>query len=151
MALTVGGSALHDRRMIEVHVYRHRVSAVEIDELGHAGNVEYVKWLQSAAVDHSAALGWPGSRYRELGAGWVVRSHRITYLKSAYEGDRLEVHTWVAGMKTASSLRKYEIRKEDGTRIAVAETDWAFIDYATERPLRIPPEVRASFTISSGP
>ena len=112
---------------------------------------EFVKWLQHAAVDHSTALGWPGSRYRELGAGWVVRSHRITYLKPAYEGDRLEVRTWVAGMKTASSLRKYEIRKEDGTRIAVAETDWAFIDYAAERPLRIPPEVRASFTISTGP
>ena len=136
--------------MIENHIFQHRVSAEEIDELGHAGNVEFVKWLQHAAVDHSTALGWPGSRYRELGAGWVVRSHRITYLKPAYEGDRLEVRTWVAGMRTASSLRKYEIRKEDGTRIAVAETDWAFIDYAAERPLRIPPEVRAIFTISAG-
>lgn len=142
---------MHDRRMKDIHVYHHRVSADEIDELGHAGNVEFVKWLQYAAVDHSAALGWPGSRYRELGAGWVVRSHRITYLKPAYEGDRLEVLTWVAGMKTATSLRKYEIRKDGGGRIAVAETDWAFIDYASERPLRVPPEVRASFPVSAGP
>jgi len=137
--------------MTDPHVYRHRVSADEIDELGHAGNVEFVKWLQYAAVDHSAALGWPGSRYRELGAGWVVRSHRITYLKSAYEGDLLEVLTWVADMKSATSLRKYEIRKVGGSRIAVAETDWAFIDYAGERPLRIPPEVRADFPLAGDP
>jgi acyl-CoA thioester hydrolase len=137
--------------MIEIHLFHHQVSAEEIDELRHAGNVEFVKWLQHAAVDHSAALGWPASRYRELGAGWVVRSHRITYLRPAYEGDRLEVRTWVADMKSVTSLRKYEIRKVSGGKIAVAETDWAFIDYATERPLRIPPEVRASFPISTGP
>lgn len=137
--------------MTEIHLYQHRVSAEEIDELGHAGNVEFVKWLQHAAVDHSAALGWPASRYRELGAGWVVRSHRITYLKPAYEGDRLEVRTWVADMKTASSLRKYEIRKVGGGLIAVAETDWAFIDYASERPLRIPAEVRADFPVADVP
>lgn len=137
--------------MTEIHLYQHRVSAEEIDELGHAGNVEFVKWLQYAAVDHSAALGWPASRYRELGAGWVVRSHRITYLKPAYEGDRLEVRTWVADMRTASSQRKYEIRKVGGGLIAVAETDWAFIDYASERPLRIPAEVRADFPIADVP
>jgi acyl-CoA thioester hydrolase len=137
--------------MTEIHLYQHRVSAEEIDELGHAGNVEFVKWLQYAAVDHSAALGWPASRYRELGAGWVVRSHRITYLKPAYEGDRLEVRTWVADMKTASSLRKYEIRKVGGGLIAVAETDWAFIDYASERPLRIPAEVRVDFPVADVP
>jgi len=137
--------------MTGIHLYRHRVAAEEIDELGHAGNVEFVKWLQHAAVDHSAALGWPASRYRELGAGWVVRSHRITYLKPAYEGDRLEVRTWVADMKTASSLRKFEIRKVGGRLIAVAETDWAFIDYASERPLRIPAEVRADFPVADVP
>lgn len=137
--------------MNDVHVYRHRVAAGEIDELGHAGNVEFVKWLQHAAVDHSTALGWPGLRYRELGAGWVVRSHRITYLKPAYEGDRLEIRTWVADIRTATSLRKYEIRKTGGGRIAVAETDWAFIDYASERPVRIPVEVRDSFPVVADP
>ena len=137
--------------MTDIHVYRHQVVAAEIDELGHAGNVEFVKWLQHAAVGHSSALGWPGSRYRELGAGWVVRSHRITYLKPAYEGDLLEVRTWVADMKSATSLRKYEIRKTGGTRIAVAETDWAFVDYATERPMRIPPVVRESFPVRGNP
>lgn len=137
--------------MTGIHLYRHRVSAEEIDELGHAGNVEFVKWLQCAAVDHSAELGWPASRYRELGAGWVVRSHRITYLKPVYEGDRLEVRTWVADMKTATSLRKYEIRKVGGGLIAVAETDWAFIDYASERPLRIPAEARADFPVTKVP
>jgi acyl-CoA thioester hydrolase len=81
----------------------------------------------------------------------VVRSHRITYLKPAYEGDRLEVRTWVADMKTASSLRKFEIRKVGGGLIAVAETDWAFIDYASERPLRIPAEVRADFPVADVP
>ena len=42
----------------------------EIDEHGHANNVRYVAWMQSAAVAHSSAQGWTPQRYRELGSGW---------------------------------------------------------------------------------
>ena len=52
-----------------------RSRADEIDGQGHANNVAYVQWMQDAAVAHSAAQGWPGERYVELGCGWVVRSH----------------------------------------------------------------------------
>lgn len=133
--------------MTSVHVFRHRVCPEEIDQLAHAGNVHYVKWLQQAAESHSSALGWPGAKYREIGAGWVVRSHQITYLKPAFEGDELEIRTWVANMKPVTSLRRYEIYNRDGERLAVAETDWAFIDYGSQKPMRIPPQVRASFPI----
>jgi acyl-CoA thioester hydrolase len=131
-----------------VYVHRHTVTAAEIDELGHAGNIHYVRWMQDAAVAHSAALGWPLERFLDLGAGWVVRSHQVTYLRQALQGERIEVRTWVANMKPATSLRKYEIRGAGGGLLARAETDWAFIDYARQRPVRVPLEVAASFPVA---
>jgi acyl-CoA thioester hydrolase len=125
--------------------YHHVVVTEDIDELGHAGNFHYVKWMQRAAVAHSSALGWPMERYDALGAGWVVRSHRITYLKPAFEGDDVVITTWVADMKSATSLRQYRIRNAGGELLADAETNWAFIDYGRQRPIRIPTEVRAGF------
>jgi acyl-CoA thioester hydrolase len=127
--------------------YHHTVSHDEIDDLGHAGNYHFVRWMQHAAIAHSTANGWPPERYGELGAGWVVRSHQITYLKPAFEGDPLVIGTWVANMKRATSLRRYEIRLESGTVLARAETDWAFVNYAQQKAVRIPPEVAGAFAV----
>jgi acyl-CoA thioester hydrolase len=131
--------------------YPHTVTREDIDELGHAGNFHYIKWTQRAAIAHSTANGWPAERYFELGAGWVVRSHKIIYLKPAFEGDELLVRTWVASARAASSVRMYEIGKPGGETLARAETEWAFINYKKQRPVRIPPEVARCFEIVCEP
>ena len=133
--------------LVATFEYPHRVISEEIDELNHAGNYHYIKWMQHAAVAHSSANGWPAARYREAGSGWVVRSHQITYLKPAFEGDELVVRTWVTNMRPATSLRVYEIRNGKGDLLATAETDWAFINYARQLPTRIPREVASCFVI----
>jgi acyl-CoA thioester hydrolase len=134
--------------MPEIFEYRHTVRHDEIDGLGHANNVAFVDWMQSAAVAHSTAQGWPGERYRQSGAGWVVRSHKIDYLQPAFAGDAVVVRTWVATMKKATSVRRYQILREtDDALLATAETKWAFVNYATGQPTRIPGEVADSFTV----
>jgi acyl-CoA thioester hydrolase len=128
--------------MTDVFEYLHTVADDEIDQQGHANNVAYVAWLQAAAIAHSAALGWTAERYRQLGMGWVVRSHAIEYLRPALAGDTILVQTHVADMKKVTSLRVYRIiRRTDRELLARAETNWAFINYATGRPARIPAEV----------
>jgi len=135
--------------MPDIYFHPYVVQANEIDELGgHANNVFYIAWLQAAAMAHSAAQGWPGPRYRELGQGWVVRSHAIEYLLPAYAGDHVVVETWVASMKKVTSLRRYRIvRHGDGALLATAETNWAFVDLTSGKPVRIPPEVGGAFVV----
>ena len=133
--------------MVARFEYFHTVSREDIDDLGHAGNFHYIRWMQHAAIAHSAANGWPPERYDELGAGWVVRSHQITYLKPALEGDELVIRTWVENMKPATSLRRYDICRRDGTLLARAETDWAFVNYSRQRAVRIPATVAESFEV----
>ena len=134
--------------MAAVFQYEHTVGGDEIDRLGHASNVAYVEWMQAAALAHSAAQGWPAERYWALGLGWVVRSHTIEYLLPARAGDVVVVETWVATMRKATSQRSYRIRrKSDGTVLATAQTRWAFVNYATGQPVRIPPEIAQSFQV----
>jgi acyl-CoA thioester hydrolase len=83
-----------------------------------------------------------------LGRGWVVRSHKIEYLQAAVAGDRIVVRTWVATMKKVTSLRRYQIhRVGDDVLLARAETNWAFINFATGQPVRIPPEIADDFPL----
>ncbi len=140
--------------MPAIFSYEHKVRDDEIDAvIGHVNNLAYLKWMQSAAMAHSAAQGWPTEAYEKLGAGWVVRSHQIEYLRPAFPGDEVVVRTWVADFKKVTSLRRYEIVRggaAEETVLARAATDWAFIHFATHQPKRIPPEVAGSFEIVSG-
>ena len=79
---------------------------------------------------------------------WVVRSHRIEYLRPAFAGDRVAVVTWVADFRRAFSMRKYEfVRPVDNLVLARGETDWVYVDAGTGRPRSIPASVRALFEI----
>ncbi len=58
----------------------------------------------------------------------------------------------MATFKRVTSVRRYHIlRKADGVVLASAETKWAFIDYATGQPHRVPPEIARAFEIVETP
>jgi acyl-CoA thioester hydrolase len=137
--------------MPAVFEFSHVVADDELDAvINHVNNLAYLKWMQSAAVAHSAAQGWPADRYRELGSGWVVRTHQIEYLQPALARDSIVVRTWVADLKKVTSLRRYQILRQAEDRettLAVASTDWAFIHFATHQLKRIPAEVAEAFEI----
>ncbi len=133
-------------------IYEHKlvVAAEEIDVLGHAGNLVYLKWMMSAATAHSAVQGWTAERHLALGAGWVVRSHQIQYLRPALAGDEIVVRTWVSDWSRVTSSRRYRIlRGASEALLANAVTEWAFVNYKTGRPTRIPPEVEQAFEVAS--
>lgn len=132
--------------MPRIHEYRLTVTEEDLDDQGHVNNVEFLRWMQSAAIEHSEVQGWPASRYRRLGAGWVVRSHSITYRQPAFRGDEIAVFTWVSSFRRVLSLRRYKIVRVEGrTELAVAETEWAFVDLASRSPARIPADLLAAF------
>lgn len=138
--------------MPAVFEHHHTVTPDEIDRVGHVNNIEYLRWLQEAAIAHSAVQGWPAGAYHELGQGWVVRSHFIEYLVPAFVGDTIVVRTWIADMKRVTSMRRYElIRPADGKQLAVASTNWAFVNFSNLQPCRVPAAVIQAFEIVADP
>ncbi len=152
--------------MIEVYNHQLFVSEEDIDMVGHVNNVVYLKWMQDAALAHSSRQGWPAERYQELGAGWVARLHQIEYLQPAFPGDCVVVQTWVSDMKKVTSTRRYRILRLTGGQdspdnpaldtvgvdskhqlLAVAHTQWAFIDFSSRQPKRIPPEIANAYRV----
>lgn len=132
--------------MPAVFFWEHTVCEDEIDAQGHVNNLEYLKWMQSAAVAHSTEQGWTPERYVEEGSAFVVRSHSIEYLAPAFAGQPLIVETWVTGFQKVTSLRKYLIRRPDDDKLlAQAETNWAYIGRKHGVPRRIPQELIDSF------
>ena len=134
-----------DQNVFELH---YRAVEADIDAMNHVNNLEYLRWTLRAAHSHSKSVGWSGERYRELGAGFIVRSHSIKYRLPALLGDEVTIRTWVKEMNKFSSVRKYHIiRNSDGKRLADAETNWVFVDFETTQLQAIPTEVREAFGV----
>src|SRR3982750_2988845 len=105
--------------------YVHEVEVLEsdIDNLGHASNLVYLRWVQEAALAHSTTLGFPEAAYLARRQVWVVRKHEIEYLRAAGLSDTLRIETRVASMKVANSVRKTDIFRADQL-LCRAATDW---------------------------
>ena len=138
--------------MPRIHVRDLAVPAAAIDVNGHVNHLEYLRWMQDIAIEHSAARGWPLARYQATRTAWVVRSHSIEYLRPAFAGDALRLVTWVADLRPRSSLRRYLVwRPADREVLARAETLWVFVDVDSGRARPIPDELRASFELVPDP
>lgn len=114
-----------------------------IDELGHVNNAVWVQWIQDVAVAHWRALAAPE---HDAAYFWVVVRHEIDYLRAAHEGDVVTARTWVGDApQGARFARHVEFSGADGRTHVRARTDWAIIDKASGRPIRVPAEVIAPF------
>ncbi|MGI4875349.1 MAG: acyl-CoA thioesterase [Janthinobacterium lividum] len=132
-----------DPSQVPQHAFSHTFTVAEsdIDQLGHANNVAYVRWVQDVAAAHWHHLYPPGSA--ELPPQvWVVQEHHIRYLRSAYAGEELCARTWVADVHGAGSKRLTRIeRVANGQLLCSAETQWVLLDVGSGRPVRVPAEV----------
>jgi len=134
------------------NAFTHRfvVRNADIDELGHAGNVSWVRWINEAASAHSSSVGLDLEAYRRLGLIWVVRRHEIEYLGAAFEADVLDAVTWVDSQRGATSLRRTLFRRaSDRTLLSRAITTWALLSLPAGKPTRIPKELLERYGFSS--
>jgi acyl-CoA thioester hydrolase len=117
--------------------------AEHIDELGHVNNAVWIQWIQEIAVAHWRAVA---RQEHDDAYYWVVVRHEVDYLRAAVEGDELTARTWVGDAPQGARFDRFvEFTGLDGKVRVRARTQWAIIDKAAQRPVRVPPEVIAPF------
>jgi len=114
-----------------------------IDELGHVNNAVWVQWIQHVAVAHWESVADTAHKDAYF---WVVVRHEIDYLRAAYAGDQVTARTWVGDAPKGARFDRFmEFLGGDGKPLVRAKTQWAIIDKALGRPIRVPAEVVAPF------
>ncbi|TLX60400.1 acyl-CoA thioesterase [Stutzerimonas nosocomialis] len=118
------------------------VGAEHIDGLGHANNAVYVSWLERCAWEHSQHLGLGLDDYRRLDRAMAVLRHEIDYLAAAYEGDRLQLATWIVDSDQRLKMKRsfQLVRPSDDVTLVSALTTFVCIELSSGRPRRMPPE-----------
>jgi acyl-CoA thioester hydrolase len=132
--------------MAAVHISTFQVRYCDCDAYGHMNNANYLRYMQEAAFDASAAVGYDQARYQALGSLWLARETEIEYLQALCYPDRFEVKTWVDDFRRVRSRRLYEFHRPGETElVARASTDWVYLDADSGRPITMPPEMIAAF------
>ncbi len=121
------------------------VSAADIDELGHANNVNYLRWMLEAATTHWDVARRESDPAAVAGIGWVVMRHELDYFQPAFVGETLGVFTWVPTCTALTCDRYYEInRLSDGALLARGASSYCVVDAGTGKPRRMSDELRGA-------
>jgi acyl-CoA thioester hydrolase len=113
-----------------------------IDMLGHVNNAVWIQWMEQVSVTHWESVA---SAEHQRDYFWVVVRHEVDYLRPAFDGDRITARTWAEPPTGAKSVRNIEFLGNDGRPCVKARTNWAIIDKAAGRPIRVPADVIAPF------
>ena len=133
-----------------------RVNYHECDVNQMVRDACYLRTMQEAAFEASAAAGYWDDRYQAMRRIWLIRESAVEFVAPLRYGDQVRVRTWVADFRRVRSRRAYELwgsglggyaQGSPGEEwlAARATTDWVFLDRDTGRPAVIPDEVIAAF------
>jgi YbgC/YbaW family acyl-CoA thioester hydrolase len=121
----------------------------DLDAFAHVNNACYLDFIEQAAIDAAAAVGWPLERVTGLGGCWRPRLHDVEYLAEAFYGDRLRCLSWVTAQEGVDIERHGEIqRAADGAAIARARSRWAWVARATREPTEVPTKLATALASS---
>ena len=110
---------------------------------GHVNNTVWLQWVQDIATAH-----WEGTAVPEHVAAyaWFVTRHEIDYRGNIKLGESVEATTFIPEPPSGARFeRRVDFRNSAGKVIVSTKSSWVMIDRATERLMRVPPEVAAPF------
>jgi acyl-CoA thioester hydrolase len=108
------------------------VIANDIDHHNHVNNIRYLEWIQALAAAHWESVSTAIQRQENA---WVVMRHEIDYLAAAFEGEQLELKTYVSKCEGATSIREVVIiNAQTGKLLLKSKTKWCMTDPKTKRP-----------------
>ncbi|MEI8164920.1 MAG: thioesterase family protein [Chloroflexales bacterium] len=125
------------------YIHWEEVHFRDLDAMGHANNVVYASWLESARIRFYLHL----MELRLEQIGLILAELTLSYKAPAYFGERLGIGVRVGTIGTKSfELEHAIVRESDGAVIATAKTVLVAFDYALGVSVPVSEEFRRRVT-----
>lgn len=128
---------------MKIHTEIFVVPPSAIDKRNHVNNLTYLQWCLDAAEKHWNDVAPKNFQENYV---WYVINHNINYKAASFEGEKLELTTWIAKNEGVKSDRHYKIiRLSDQKIIIEATSTWCLVNEKTLRPTKITEEISTLF------
>jgi acyl-CoA thioester hydrolase len=125
-------------------IHRIEVRFRDCDPMGHANNAVYLTYLEQTRFSHWRSLWGFGTPQLPPGRPGVILARvECDYKRPAKYGDTLEIRMTIAELGRTSFRYEYEIVDQEGKTVLTAKTVQVMYDYAAEKPVPIPDDIRA--------
>jgi acyl-CoA thioester hydrolase len=129
-----------------IYTWQFAVRTYELDAQRVVKLTTYLNYMEEAATQASASLGFDYAWYMSHRRLWVARKHTIRFYTPAVYPDELRARTWISDLRRVQSHREYRVtRLSDDAPIFSARTNWVFINAETSRPERVPEDIARFF------
>lgn len=129
------------------HTFR-QVEWRDLDLYEHVNNAIYTDYIEEAAMQSLAAIGWPVSRFLQQGLAVVNKQVHIQFQEPALWGEALEITTWASDLTISGGQRWTLVtRQSDGASIAAQHTIWEIIDLHTADVVVLPEQLQLSLQL----
>jgi acyl-CoA thioester hydrolase/thioesterase-3 len=121
----------------------------DIDMHQHVHNSRYLDYVLAARFDQmERCYGMSMEAFQQRGWTWFVRTAHIDHKRALALGDRMVVTTGVVEIAKRSVRVMFEIRRQRDERVsAEGWIDYLMVDRDSGRPLSIPEDVVAMYSI----
>jgi acyl-CoA thioester hydrolase len=124
-------------------VHRMEVRFRDCDPMGHMNNAVYFTFLEQTRFSHWRSLwGFGNPELPRDMPGVILARAECDFRRPARYGDVLEVRMHVAALGRTSFTYAYEIVDAEGNAVATARTVQVMYDYAAQKPVPIPDDIR---------
>ena len=128
------------------YVYRHRVRYRECDPMGVVYHTHYLDYFEAARTEALREMGFAYKHLEERGVIMPVIELSVQYKRPARYDDVLEIVVHFDEVPRVRVPLSYEVRREGETDVLVTgHVTLCFFDRVRERPVSLPPPVRAVF------
>lgn len=129
-----------------VFTLRRTVGWQDLDMTRRVDDATLLGFTEACGMGVIAAHGWPAERMAAEGFAIILRHHKVEHFIPPALGDEVVVATWASDVKRVSAVRHYTLRRgRDGALLSRVDTLGVWVDLATGRPIRIPPQLLADF------
>jgi acyl-ACP thioesterase len=113
------------------------VHSYELDFEGRVRFVALLNFLQDAAGDHAALLGWSVTDLMKRNMTWVLSRYHVRVDRFPAWGERIEVTTWPSGRHGYFALRDFEASDGEGNAVLAGTSSWMILDLGRKQPLKV--------------
>lgn len=129
--------------MGKTYTKKFHVHTYEVDFRAKALPVTLLNYLQDAAGDHAALLGFSVFDLLKIKKTWLLSRYHIRVERYPGIGEEITVTTWPSGAQGIFAIRDFEMADKDGKLIAVATSSWVFWDNQAKQPARLDERLRS--------
>lgn len=121
------------------------VYSFQIDYVGHVSNIVYIQWMEIGRTKLLEHIGLPLNKLAEKGIAPILVHTEIRYKKALYVEDKVKVELWVAELKNASAIIKFNFYNSKGELAAFGSQTGLFIHRDKVKPYRLSQGEREAF------